>query len=151
MLNKNPCRGGDFLCRNLQDMNFVNICSYDNYVNANMQLSLLQEQGINCHLKDENTVTIDPLLSPAIGGIKLMVVEPQAARARQILDETERAWLQTVPCPACWHKALHKEVLVTTFPGLWGKLKSLLINGQDSEVKTAYICANCHTEFKELD
>jgi len=28
--------------------------------------------------------------------------------------------------------------------------ESLLINGQDQEVKTAYICANCHTEFKEL-
>ncbi len=32
-----------------------------------------EEEGINCWLKDENTVTIDPILTNAIGGIKLMV------------------------------------------------------------------------------
>jgi DNA-directed RNA polymerase subunit RPC12/RpoP len=131
-------------------MNFINVRAYDNYVNANIELSLLQEQGINCHLKDENTITIDPLLSPAIGGMKLMVAEPQAARALQILEETEREWLSTVPCPACGQKDLHKEITITEFPGFWGKLKSMLANGQEREVKMVYTCPHCHTEFKEL-
>jgi len=115
-----------------------------------MQLSLLQEHGINCHLKDEHTITIDPLLSPAIGGIKLMVAEPQIARAEQILADTEREWLQTVACPSCGQYDLHKEVRVKTFPGLWGKLKSLLINGQEQEVIIVFVCAHCKTEFNEL-
>ena len=131
-------------------MNFINVRAYDNYVNANIELSLLQEQGINCHLKDENTITIDPLLSPAIGGMKLMVVESQAARALEILEETEREWLLTVPCPACGRKELHKEVTIKEFPGFWGKLKSMLANGQEREIKTVYACAHCHTEFNEL-
>jgi len=132
-------------------MNFINIRAYDNYVNANMQLSLLQEQGINCYLKDEHTVTIDPLLSPAIGGMKLMVADSQEQRAREILEETEQDWLKTVACPACGRHELHKEVLVKEFPGFWGKLKSMLANGQEREVRTVYVCGSCHTEFKELE
>jgi hypothetical protein len=51
---------------------------------------MLQDSGINCHLKDEYTITIDPLLSPALGGIKLMVARPQVVRALELLEETER-------------------------------------------------------------
>ena len=132
-------------------MKFVNLRAYDNYVYANMQLSLLQEQGINCHLKDEHTLTIDPLLSPAIGGIKLMVMDVQVERAQEILEETELEWLKTMPCPACGQHALHKEILVKEFPGFWGKLMSVLVNGEEREVKKRYVCGNCHKEFKDLE
>ncbi len=71
-------------------MNFVELCSFDNYVTANITLGMLQEAGINCHLKDELTITIDPLLSPMLGGIKIMVYEPQAQRALELLNEREK-------------------------------------------------------------
>ena len=32
-------------------------------------LTRLQSEGVECYLEDENTVTIDPMLSGAIGGI----------------------------------------------------------------------------------
>ena len=67
-------------------MNFVVIASYDNYVPAHIAMGRLEEEGINCWLQDEYTVTIDPLLSNAVGGIKLMVTEPQAERALEILN-----------------------------------------------------------------
>jgi Putative prokaryotic signal transducing protein len=68
-------------------MNFICVRGYDNYINAHMQLGMLQEAGINCHLKDEYSVTIDPFLSPAIGGIKIMVAESQVSRALDLLQE----------------------------------------------------------------
>ncbi|HTR31451.1 MAG TPA: DUF2007 domain-containing protein [Puia sp.] len=68
---------------------FIAIRSYDNYVYAHIVLARLQDTGINCHLKDEYTISIDPLLSPALGGIKLMVAESQVERALEILNETE--------------------------------------------------------------
>jgi hypothetical protein len=49
---------------------------------------MLQDAGINCHLKDEYTITIDPLLSPALGGIKLMVAGSQLERALELLEQT---------------------------------------------------------------
>jgi hypothetical protein len=71
-------------------MNFIEVCSFDNYITANITLGMLQEAGINCHLKDEYTITIDPLLSPMLGGIKIMVYEPQVQRALELLNEREK-------------------------------------------------------------
>lgn len=68
---------------------FIEIRSYDNYIYANIVLGKLRDAGINCHLKDEYTVTIDPLLSPALGGIKIMVAQSQVDRALELLEETE--------------------------------------------------------------
>ena len=69
-------------------MDFIQVRSYDNYIYAHIVLSMLQDSGINCHLKDEYTITIDPLLSPALGGIKLMVAGSQLERALELLAET---------------------------------------------------------------
>jgi hypothetical protein len=69
---------------------FIEIRSYDNYIYAHIVLGKLRDADINCHLKDEYTITIDPLLSPALGGIKLMVAESQVDRALELLEETGR-------------------------------------------------------------
>jgi hypothetical protein len=69
-------------------MNFIQVRSYDNYIYAHIILSMLQDAGINCYLKDEYTITIDPLLSPALGGIKVMVADSQLERALELLEET---------------------------------------------------------------
>jgi len=68
---------------------FVEVRSYDNYIEAHLMLGRLRDEYINCHLLNENSVTIDPFLSNAIGGIKLMVAEPQVERALQLIDEIE--------------------------------------------------------------
>jgi hypothetical protein len=70
-------------------MKFIELCSFDNYITANIILGMLQEAGINCHLKDEYTITIDPLLSPAIGGMKIMVYEAQYERAVDLLKDLD--------------------------------------------------------------
>ena len=69
-------------------MDYIQVRSYDNYIYAHIVLSMLQDAGINCYLKDEYTITIDPLLSPALGGIKVMVVSSQLERALELLMET---------------------------------------------------------------
>ena len=66
-------------------MNFVLLCSYNNYIDAHITMGRLELENIRCHLQDEYTVTIDPFLSNAIGGIKLMVPAIQVERALQIL------------------------------------------------------------------
>jgi hypothetical protein len=70
-------------------MKFVLLCSFDNYIPAHIALGRLKEEFINCYLQDEYSVTIDPFLSNAIGGIKLMVAETQLERARDILNSLE--------------------------------------------------------------
>jgi len=68
---------------------FVEVRSYDNYIDAHLMLGRLRAEYINCHLLNENSVTIDPFLSNAIGGIKLMVAEPQLARALELIKQAE--------------------------------------------------------------
>lgn len=68
-------------------MAFVCIRRYDTYVPAHIALGKLLLAGINAHLQDEHTVTIDPLLNLAVGGIKLFVLNEEVEIAEKILNE----------------------------------------------------------------
>jgi len=71
-------------------MKFVAVKEFDDYISAHILMGRLKEENIICHLKDENTITTAPFLSPIFGGIKLMVPEAQAERAFEILNNWEK-------------------------------------------------------------
>ena len=131
-------------------MNFKQIASYDNFLVANMTLGLLQENNINCHLKDENIVTVDPLLNPAVGGIKLMVDENDYDTALGLLKDAETAYLKEVPCPYCKSCSLVVEEKISNPGSFWGKLKNLVAYGQEATYKKMYRCQNCKSLLTEL-
>ena len=68
-------------------MSFFCIRRFDTYVPAHIALAKLREAGIEAHLQDEHTVTIDPLLSLAVGGIKLFVPNEAVEKAEKLLNE----------------------------------------------------------------
>jgi hypothetical protein len=68
-------------------MALVCIRQYDTYIPAHIALGKLREAGLEAHLKDEHTVTIDPLLNLAVGGIKLLVPFNLVEEAERILRE----------------------------------------------------------------
>ena len=68
-------------------MKFVLLTSFDNYIDAHIALGKLKDAYINCHLQDDLSVTLNPFLSNAIGGIKLMVAESQVQRAAEVLRD----------------------------------------------------------------
>src|ERR1700745_2165967 len=82
-------------------METVTIRTFDNYFSANILLTRLRHEGVECYLKDEYTVTIDPLLSNAIGGIKLVVKESDAKVAYEKLREFDAQYRMSVTCPRC--------------------------------------------------
>jgi hypothetical protein len=115
-----------------------------------MHLGMLQEAGIICHLKDEYTVTIDPLLSPALGGMKLMVEENDVERAKTLLRDADNRYLSTVTCPTCHEKGLTSVTEITRFNNWKSRLKSILLTGQQEGVKHFYRCNHCYATFTEL-
>jgi ssDNA-binding Zn-finger/Zn-ribbon topoisomerase 1 len=131
-------------------MNFKQIASYDNFMLANMTLGLLQENEINCHLKDENIVTIDPLLNPAVGGIKLMVAETDYPAAVVLLREAEENYLKDIACPKCHTNHLEIKETRNNPAGFWGKLKNQIAFGQTSTYKKEYVCTNCGAVHAEI-
>jgi len=68
-------------------MQYILVQSFDNYIEANIIRSRLEQEGIACWLQDENSATITPFLADSIGGIKLMVAESQAERASELLEQ----------------------------------------------------------------
>lgn len=87
---------------------YILINAYNNYVEAHIARGVLEEEGINCWLKDENTLTIDPILTNAVGGIKLMVFHTQAERAIDILLQLRNEARASVTCPQCGSHNIEK-------------------------------------------
>ena len=129
---------------------YLPIRSFDNYLYANILLSRLKDEGFDCYLKDENTVTIDPLLSPAIGGMKLMVLEADVARANALLDQIELEYLATIPCPSCGQRNLQRLKKTSKPNNFFGALLSQLVTGSASQEKLFYRCSNCGFTADEL-
>lgn len=82
-------------------MTFVHIDTFINYIDANIILGRLDEEGIRGWLRDENTATINPVWAAAIGGIKLMVPEQQAERALQLLQQFREEKKENIKCVKC--------------------------------------------------
>ena len=129
---------------------FVEIASYDNYLTANMQLSVLREHDIECYLQDEMTLTIDPLLSPALGGIKLMVLKEQASEAISVIRLNRTLYLEKIPCPSCGRTGLQELRESSTPASVWQQLKNILLTGQSAKEDVSFRCIHCGSRFHEL-
>lgn len=132
-------------------MKYVQLRSFDNYIEANIVLNMLQANNINCHLKDENLVTIDPLLSPAVGGMKLMVHPTHVQQAWDLLNEAEQQYLKEKACPVCKKHALQIISVTKKHSSRLAALASMLLNGRSIEVVKMYQCTACGYDFKHLD
>ena len=130
--------------------NYIELRSFDNYIEAHIVLNMLQHANINCHLKDEHIITIDPLLSPALGGMKLMVFHGHVERAWDMMDNAEQEYLKGIRCPVCKTHNLKKEVITKKHTCRLVALASMLLNGRSVELTQVYRCANCGYDFKEL-
>lgn len=125
------------------------IRTFDNYFLANITLTKLQDAGIDCFLKDEHTVTMDPILSNAIGGIKLVVKEEDAEDAKQLLQQFDEAYLRSVKCPKCGATAINQ----VNKPGATNFLTAILTWAFSSYAlapEQVYQCGNCGFESQTL-
>lgn len=70
-------------------------------MDAHLLMTRLESENIECWLKDENTVTIMPIWTNMVGGIKLLVKKEDFDRASAIFKETEQNRRQAIECPNC--------------------------------------------------
>ncbi len=113
-------------------------------------LQRLEEEHIRAYLQDEHTVTIDPILSNAIGGIKLMVHQEQLGRAMELINGFEHVYKQAVTCPQCGSHNVH-FVTENNNPMNWlSAIFSWLFGNYAMPVKSVYRCFECDNEFEEM-
>lgn len=113
-------------------------------------LQRLEAEGIYAYLQDEHTVTIDPILANAIGGIKLMVFEEQLPRAQELLQQFEQVYKQAIHCPHCGSLNV-LYVPQAKNPANWlSAIASWLFGNYAVPVKQVYRCFDCDSEFEDL-
>jgi len=69
----------------------VVIRSYLDLTEAMVDRATLESAGIECFLYDDNLIRLDWFVSNAIGGVKLVVSQNEAAEALKILDDVSLA------------------------------------------------------------
>lgn len=130
-------------------MDYIILTTYSNYVEAHIAKGMLEEQNICCWLKDEYTVTIDPVLTNAIGGIKIMVPRVQAERAAGILASLREEQKRALCCPRC---GSHNVELVSSArkPLNWiSALSTFFLGDYALTVEKMQHCFACNYEFPE--
>lgn len=123
--------------------------TFDNFFNANIQLTRLRAAGIECYLKDEYIVTIDPFLSNAIGGIKLMVRKNEEHKVRKLLSELNASADSNLLCPQC---GSHKFVLVPkrSTENMLTAITTWLFSAYAVSAENVYQCTDCGYESEIL-
>ncbi len=130
-------------------MELIIIRTFDNYISANMTLGKLQNNGIECFLKDEFSATINPILSNAIGGIKLMVKDEDVKEATEILKAMDAEYLQAAKCPKCGKVGLD----YISKPGAKNFITAILtwfVSSYAIASEHVYHCSTCGWESKTL-
>ncbi len=98
----------------------------------------LESEGIPVFLRDETTINSDPLISSAIGGVKLQVYTNDKDRASEIFNEIRNYATDTdgnlIVCPNC--KATKSEVYYSR-KGIFYKLFPFFESKK-------YRCLNCN-------
>ena len=130
-------------------MEMVTVRTFDNYFSANILAGRLREAGIYCYLKDENTVTIDPILTNAIGGIKLTVRKEDEQYVLSVLKEFDEEYLKSVSCPSCNSNC----ILLVPKQGAGNILTAVLtwlFSSYAVAPENVYQCQQCGYESKTL-
>jgi DNA-directed RNA polymerase subunit RPC12/RpoP len=116
---------------------FYQLASFEYAADVQIIKGKLESEGIPVFLRDENTLNSDPLISNAIGGVKLQVYSKDKERALAIYNEVRAYALdendQPIVCPNC--KASRSEVYYNR-KGVFYKLFPFF-------EKRKYKCLNC--------
>lgn len=130
-------------------MNFVTIRTFQNNFSAHLMLTKLRSGGIECFLKDEFTVTVDPILSNAVGGIKLIVRKENEEEVKKILYDFDEAYRQAAVCPRCGSKSIELVPKQTT-ANIVTALLTWLFGSYAISAKNVYQCSSCKYESDYL-
>jgi len=129
--------------------NLVTITSFDNPMQADILASRLEAEGIEAFVSDAEAVSVNPLWSPAIGGVKVQVREGDARKALEISREKappkpEDPEDPRRPCPRCGSRETYKEEISRQFMAL----SILLLGFPLLFVSEEWKCSKCCRTFK---
>lgn len=113
---------------------------------ADMIRMRLEASGIKAFIPDQNTSSIQPLFSNAIGGIRIQIDENDLARAREVLkNELPQADRGMFECPVCKYDTVAYEGISKRFAFLSLFLLGIPLLWRKRVCK----CNSCGHQWKE--
>ena len=120
----------------------------------------LEEEGISCFLNDDNIVSVHPLISSAVGGVKVNIKKSDLNKALDVINQLENErkivnekWEKEYYhvdkfCPKCEsflvytkkHSVIKSVINILFFP------LYLIIQ---TFTKKQFYCANCNVKWKQ--
>lgn len=111
----------------------------------------LESEGIQVFIRDNNTIDSDPLVSNAIGGVKLFVYTDDFEKANMILSNISNVSLdennKPIVCPNCGEQKIDMMTSIKDWKSLFSFVFSLLFVLLPLHAKHKYRCDNCKFEF----
>lgn len=130
-------------------MEFVILQSFTNYMDAHILKGRMEQEGIRCWLKDENTVTIDPILTNAVGGIKLMVPSHDYKRAYALWQDFMTQKREAYACPKCGSHNIEFVSSPRKLSNWIGAIAGTFFGDLAIGVNKTWRCFECEAEFEE--
>lgn len=130
-------------------MELIVVRTFNNYFSANILLTKLKDAGIQCYLKDEYTVTMDPLLTNAVGGIKLVVNKADADEVITLMKHFDEEYRRSAVCPKCGSHDIHL-VPKRSPANMITAILSWLFSDYAVSAENVYQCGTCGFESNVL-
>lgn len=130
---------------------FSKIAVFQYSSEAQIIKSRLEAEGIEVFLNDQFTIDTDPLISNAIGGIKLKVWQEDENKALEILKTISEYSLddsgQQLECPVCGSSKVELFSNVRGFKSMFFFLFSFLTTALPIYTRYEYRCETCKQKF----
>ena len=130
---------------------FIQIAVFQYSSEAQIIKSRLEAEGVEVFLFDQFTVDTDPLVSNAIGGIKLKVWAEDEERAAKILQSISNYSLddsgQEIECPICGSSKVELVTSVRDVKTFLAFLFSFFTASLPIHTKHEYRCETCKQKF----
>lgn len=134
-------------------MGLITFKTFDNSIDAHILKIKLESEGITCFLFDEHMVSVNPLYSQLIGGIKLKINEEDLIHAKNIVLELEQTPYttedeQVIACPKCQSVRIESGYRSMRSVGaVISAIVSFLLVVFPLYRKSVYKCLDCGNEF----
>lgn len=122
---------------------------------ANIIKGRLASEGVVSYLFDDITIDTDPLVSNAIGGVKLKVDKVDETKAKEILSSISDYSLDNtgsaIQCPNCGAEKIHYFSSISSIKSLMAFLVGSLFSALPFYTKYSYSCEVCKVKFNLVE
>jgi DNA-directed RNA polymerase subunit RPC12/RpoP len=130
---------------------FKTIARFQYSTEAQIIKGRLEADGIQVFLFDNLTIDTDPLVSNAIGGVKLKVLAAQALKAQHILNSISKYALddndEILICPNCSGEKVELFSTIKDIKSFFAFILSFIVFTLPIYAKHKYRCNDCGVEF----